>query len=68
MQEGQVVCYESWKLNKHEQNHVTHGFELAVIVRALNMWRHYLLERKFTLMTNHGGLNYLFDQPKLNAF
>jgi hypothetical protein len=31
------------------------------------MWRHYLLGRKFELMTDHCGLRYLFDQPKLNS-
>jgi hypothetical protein len=31
------------------------------------MWRHYLLGRKFVLMTDHCGLRYMFDQPKLNA-
>jgi hypothetical protein len=46
---------------------VTHGLELAAIVHALKMWRHYLLGRKFVLMTDHYGLRYLFDQPKLNA-
>jgi hypothetical protein len=46
---------------------VTHDLELAAIVHALKMWRHYLLGRKFVLMTDHCGLRYLFDQPKLNA-
>jgi hypothetical protein len=46
---------------------VTHDLELAAIVHALKMWRHYLLGRKFVLMTDHCGLQYLFDQPKLNA-
>jgi hypothetical protein len=31
------------------------------------MWMHYLLGRKFVLMTEHCGLRYLFDQPKLNS-
>jgi hypothetical protein len=31
------------------------------------MWRHYLLGIKFVLMMDHCGLQYLFDQPKLNA-
>jgi hypothetical protein len=31
------------------------------------MWRHYLLGRRFVLMTDHSGMRYLFDQPKLNA-
>jgi hypothetical protein len=55
------------KLNEHEVNYVTHDLELATIVHALKMWRHYLLGRKFVLMTDHCGLRYLFDQPKLNA-
>jgi hypothetical protein len=46
---------------------VTHDLELATIVHALKMWRHYLLGRKFVLMTDHYGLRYLFDQPKLNS-
>ena len=67
MQEGHVICYESIKLNEHEINYVTHDLELAAIVHALKMWRHYLLGRKFVLMTDPCGLRYLFDQPKLNA-
>jgi hypothetical protein len=54
-------------LNEHEINYVTHYLELASIVHALKMWRHYLLGRVFVLMTDHIGLIYLFDQPKLNA-
>jgi hypothetical protein len=56
MQGGSVVCYESRKLNEHEVNYVTHDLELASIVHALKMWRHYLLGRKFVLMTDHYGL------------
>jgi hypothetical protein len=46
---------------------VTHDLELAAIVHALKMWRHYLLGRRFVLMTDHCGLRHLFDQPKLNV-
>jgi hypothetical protein len=67
MQKGSVIYYESRKLNEHEINYVTHDLELAAIVHALKMWRNYLLGRKFVLMTDHCGLWYLFDQPKLNA-
>jgi hypothetical protein len=67
MQEGRVIFYASRKLNEHEINYVTHDLELAAIVHALKMWRHYLLGRKFVLMTDHCGLRHLFDQPKLNA-
>ena len=67
MQKGQVVCYESRKLNEHEQNYVTHDLELATIIHALKMWRHYLLGMRFVMMSDHSGLRYLFDQPNMNA-
>jgi len=66
MQEGHVICYESRKLKEHENNYVTHDLELAAIVHALSMWRHYLLGRKFELKTDHMSMKYLFDQPSLN--
>jgi hypothetical protein len=67
VQEGSVVFYESQKLNENKVNYVTHDLELAAIVHALKMWRHYLMGMKFVLMTDHYGLRHLFDQPKLNA-
>jgi hypothetical protein len=67
MQEGHVICYESRKLNEHEINYVTHYLELASILHDLKMWRDYLLGKRLVLMTNHSGLRYLFDQPKINA-
>jgi hypothetical protein len=44
-----------------------HDLELASIVHALRMWRHYLMGKKFKLRTDHIGLKYLFEQPTLNA-
>ena len=67
MQDNHVICYESRKLKEHEKNYATHDLELASIVHALNMWRHYLMGRIFELRTDHYGLKYLFDQPTLNA-
>jgi hypothetical protein len=46
---------------------VTHDIQLASIVHALKMWRHYLLNRIFVLMIDHCGLKHLFDQTKCNA-
>jgi hypothetical protein len=43
MQEGQVVCYASCRLRKHEENYPTHDLELAAVVHALKIWRHYLI-------------------------
>ena len=42
MQEGRVIAYASWKLRRHELNYPTHDLELAVVVHALKIWRHYL--------------------------
>ena len=43
MQDNHVVCYESRKLKNHEKNYANHDLELAAIVHALKMWRHYLM-------------------------
>lgn len=67
MQEGQVVYYESLKLNEHERNYLKHDLELEAIIHALKMCRHYIIGRRFVLMINHNGLKYLFEQLNLNA-
>jgi hypothetical protein len=67
MQKDHLVCYESRKLKEHERNYTTHDLELATIIHALKMWRHYFMGRKFELRTNHCGLTILFGQPTLNA-
>lgn len=67
MQEGQFVCYESRNLNEHERNYAMHDLELEIIIHELEMWRHYLLGRRFILMTDHIGMRYLFNQPNLNS-
>lgn len=54
-------------MNEHEQNYPMHDLELAAIIHALKMWRHYLLGRRFTLMSDHSGLRYFFDQPNLDV-
>ena len=46
MQEGKVVAYASRQLKPHEKNDPTHDLELAAIVFALKIWRHYLYGEK----------------------
>ena len=60
MQDGDVVFYESQKLNEHKKNYLTHDLQLALIIHALKMWRHYPLGRRFVLMSDHIGLRYFF--------
>lgn len=68
MQEGRVVAYESHKLKQHEVKNVPHDLELAAIVHALQMWRHYLIGKPFELKTDHMGLRYIFTQPNWLEF
>ena len=41
VQESWVIAYASRQLRKHEVNYPTHDLELAVVVHALKIWRHY---------------------------
>eukprot|EP00253_Pinus_taeda_P005349 PITA_05349 len=67
MQEGRVIAYESRKLKEHEQKYSAYDLELAAVIHALKMWRHYLMGRKFLLHTDHHSLTKYFIQPTLNA-
>jgi hypothetical protein len=42
MQHEKVIAYASRQLKNHEVNYPVHNLELAVIVFALRIWRHYL--------------------------
>jgi hypothetical protein len=43
MQDNRAIAYASRVLRAHEQNYPTHDLELAAVVHALKMWRHYLM-------------------------
>jgi hypothetical protein len=60
MQEGQVVCYASHQLRKHEENYPTHDLELAAVVHALKIWRHYLIGHQCEIYSDHKSLKYIF--------
>jgi hypothetical protein len=62
---GEVVAYDSRQLKKHEENYPTHDLELAAVVHALKIWRHYLMGNKCELFTDHKSLKY-FTQIELN--
>jgi hypothetical protein len=66
MQEGKVVAYASRQLRKHELNYPTHDLELATVVHALKIWRHYLIGHKSDIYTNHKSLKYIFTRSNLN--
>ena len=66
MQEGRVIVYALCQLQKHEVNYPTHDLELAAVVHALKIWRHYLLGNLCNIYTDHKSLKYIFTQPELN--
>jgi hypothetical protein len=53
MQDGHVVLYASRQLRKHEVHYPTHDLELASVVYALKIWRHYLMGKRCEVYTDH---------------
>src|SRR5512141_2002235 len=66
MQERKVVAYASRQFRPHEVNYPTHDLELAAVVHALKIWRHYLIGNRCEVYTDHKSLKYIFTQTELN--
>jgi len=66
MQNGMVIAYASRQLKTHERNYPTHDLELAAVVFALKIWRHYLYGAQCQIFTDHKSLKYFFTQKELN--
>jgi hypothetical protein len=60
MQDDCVVAYASRQLRKHEVNYSTHDLELAAVVHALKIWRHYLIGKMCELYMDYKSLKYIF--------
>jgi len=66
MQHGKVIAYASRQLKTHEVNYPVHDLELAAVVFALRIWRHYLYGSRTQIFTDHKILKYLMSQKELN--
>ncbi|WVZ94080.1 hypothetical protein U9M48_040019, partial [Paspalum notatum var. saurae] len=66
MQEGREIAYAYRQLKKHEEHYPTHDLELAVVVHALKIWRHYLLGNICQIYSDHKSLKYIFTHNELN--
>ena len=66
MQRGKVIAYASRQLKPHEKNYPTHDMELAAVIFALKIWRHYLYGEHCEIFTDHKSLKYIFTQKELN--
>nr|GFC19799.1 retrotransposon protein, putative, Ty3-gypsy subclass [Tanacetum cinerariifolium] len=56
MQHGKVIAYASRQLKPYEANYPTHDLELAAVVFALKIWRHYLYGETCDIFTDHKSL------------
>ncbi|RVW70732.1 Transposon Ty3-G Gag-Pol polyprotein [Vitis vinifera] len=59
-------AYASRQLKPYEKNYPTHDLELAAVVFALKIWRHFLFGETCEIFTDHKSLKYLFSQKELN--
>ena len=50
----------------HEKNYPIHDLELAAVVFALKIWRHYLYGVHCEVFMDHHSLQYIFNQRDLN--
>jgi hypothetical protein len=66
MYDNRVIAYASQALRPHEQNYPTYDLELAAVIHALKIWRHYIMGTHCNIYTNHKGLTYIFTQADLN--
>ena len=66
MQNGKVIAYASRQLRRHELNYPTHDLEMAAMIFALKIWRHYLYGEKCEIYTDHKSLQYIQHQRDLN--
>ncbi|WMV38267.1 hypothetical protein MTR67_031652, partial [Solanum verrucosum] len=57
MKDKNVMAYASRQLKVHVRNYPTHDLELAAVVFALKIWRHYLYGVKCEVFTDHRKAN-----------
>nr|GEW38764.1 retrotransposable element Tf2 [Tanacetum cinerariifolium] len=67
MQQGRVIACASRQLKPYEANYPTHDLELAAVVFAFKIWRHYLYGETYDIFTDHKSLKYIFTQKELNT-
>jgi hypothetical protein len=65
MQDSKPIAFFSEKLNGAALNYSTYDKELYALVRALQIWQHYLWAREFVIHSDHQSLKFLKSQGKL---
>lgn len=60
-QDGRPVAFFSRTLNPAERRHCSVEKEAYAIVESVKRWRHYLMGRHFSLITDQRSVSYMFD-------
>ncbi|CAA0814075.1 Unknown protein [Striga hermonthica] len=66
VQDKHPIAFESRKLKDAETRYSTHEKKMTTLIHCLEMWRHYLLETRFTVVTDNVANTYFRSQKKLS--
>ena len=64
-QNGHPIAFFSQKLSTRAQNKSIYERELMAVVLSVQKWRHYLLGRKFTILSDQKALKFLLGQREV---
>ncbi|TYK14722.1 Transposon Ty3-G Gag-Pol polyprotein [Cucumis melo var. makuwa] len=64
-QRGHPIAFFSQKLSQRAQAKSIYERELMVVVLSVQKWRHYLLGRKFTIMSDQKAWKFLLEQREV---
>jgi hypothetical protein len=65
MQGRHVMAYASRQLRKHEEKYPAHDLELAIMVHALKIWRHYIIAKRCEVYSDHKSLKYIYSLSQI---
>jgi len=66
MQEKRPIVFFNEKLNGARLNYSIYNKEFYALIRALEVWHHYLFPKEFVIHIDNESLKYLKGQSKLN--
>nr|GEV36568.1 retrotransposon protein, putative, Ty3-gypsy subclass [Tanacetum cinerariifolium] len=66
IRKGEKFVWNEEREKSYEVNYPTHDLELAAVVFAVKIWRHYLYGESCDVFTDHKSLKYYFTQRELN--